>query len=261
MFDRTYEVILADTEISRAIHRKIRYHVYCLENPFENPADFPWGEEYDPWDNDSAQFIVRNRPLGTWVAAMRLVLPHCASFPIEKLPCLTSNTHLPRRQLAEVSRISTIRSLNPWEMNPYLDRNYGNIHRNGESEILLGLLRTLFVYGGHHGLEYGYLLITDALARLVRRFGVVLHRVGTSTHHRGLRTPYLVERQETIKSMSAQSGLLREMLGRQTLGYRPFSALSATNAVLAPLQPSTLPLAHALPIPETAWRARPPVAI
>ena len=128
MFDRTYEVILADTEISQAIHRKIRYQVYCLENPFENPADFPLGEEYDPWDNDSAQFIVRNRLLGTWVAAMRLVLPHCVRFPIEKLSCLTSDSPLPRHQLAEVSRISTIRSLHPWQRNPYLDWNYGNIH-------------------------------------------------------------------------------------------------------------------------------------
>ena len=31
MFDPSYEVILADTEAARAIHRKIRYHVYCLE--------------------------------------------------------------------------------------------------------------------------------------------------------------------------------------------------------------------------------------
>ena len=54
MFDSHYQVLLADTQAARAIHYKIRYHVYCLERRFENPALFPRGEEQDPWDAHTA---------------------------------------------------------------------------------------------------------------------------------------------------------------------------------------------------------------
>ncbi|MCP5158198.1 MAG: PEP-CTERM/exosortase system-associated acyltransferase [Gammaproteobacteria bacterium] len=252
LFDRDYEVILADTEASRAIHRKIRYHVYCLEHRFENPGAFPRGEEHDAWDNHSALFIVRNRRSGTWVAAVRLVLPHGASFPLEKLNCLTSDIDRPSRNaFAEASRICIIRSSSPWQINPHMDWDYGHVGRTGESEILLGMLRTLFVYCAKHSLEYVYLLITDALARLLRRWGLVLHSIGTRIDHRGLRAPYLVKRLESIKSMGEKSVLVRDLLARQTLAYRPFSAFSATEEISVPMLPAA---SFPPPTADLSWR-------
>lgn len=242
MFDSSYEVILADTEAARAIHRKIRYHVYCLERRFEDPAAFPLGEEYDPWDVCAAQFIVRERRSGKWVAAMRFVLPEAAQFPVETLGCLAPRptNRLRRRELVEISRICVIQSPAPYEINRHLDRSFGAIARNGEPEILLGLLRTLFVYGLERGIEHCYFLITDALARLLRRVGVVLHLAGTSTEHRGLRTPYQAGLRETAASMSAKSDAMRRLLARKALAYQPFSALDDAMEEHAALMPSRL---------------------
>jgi N-acyl amino acid synthase of PEP-CTERM/exosortase system len=119
MFDHTYEVILADTEAARTIHRKIRYHVYCVERQFESLTNFPLGEEHDPWDIHAAQFIVRKRSSGKWVAAMRTVLPSAVQFPVETLHCLTPEPTNPlhRRELAEISRICVIHSPAPHEIN------------------------------------------------------------------------------------------------------------------------------------------------
>lgn len=254
MFDSNYEVILADTEAARAIHRKIRYHVYCLERRFENPAAFPSGEEQDAWDIYAAQFIVRERTSGRWVAAMRLVLPETAQFPVEALQCVMPDpeNRLRHRELAEISRICVIHSPAPYEINPHLDQSFGAVARNGEPEILLGLLRTIFVYGLEHGIEQSYLLVTDALARLLRRIGVVLHEAGTSTHHRGLRTPYWVGLRETAASMSAKSDVIRRLFTRKALAYQPFSAIDdAMEEMTAMMPPRFIP---PLPIVETSWR-------
>lgn len=252
MFDPSYEVILADTEAARAIHRKIRYHVYCLERCFENPAAFPLGEEHDAWDIHSTPFIVRQRMSKKWVATLRLVLPKATQFPVETLQCLTpEQMRLRRRQLAEISRICIIRSPAPHEINQHLDHNFGSVARNGEPEVLLGMLRTIFVYGLECSLEHNYLLVTDAFARLLRRIGVVLHRVGSPTHHRGLRTPYRVELRECAASVSAKSDVIRHMVARKTLAYRPFSALGDTQEKQAPLTlPGLIPQRAA----EISWR-------
>jgi N-acyl amino acid synthase of PEP-CTERM/exosortase system len=253
MFDSTYEVILADTEAARAIHRKIRYHVYCLERRFEDPAVFPRGEEQDAWDVHAAPFIVRERTSGKWVAATRLVLPDAAQFPVEALRCLTPEpkNHLRRRELAEISRICVIHSPAPYEINRHLDRNFGPVARNGEPEVLLGMIRTIIIYGLEHRIEHNYLLVTDVFARLLRRIGVVLHPVGTPTNHRGLRTPYRVGLRESAASMSAKSDVIRRLLSRKELAYRPFSALDDAREEMAALMPPRL---FPLPAAEISGR-------
>lgn len=249
MFDPAYEVILADTDAARAIHRKIRYHVYCLERCFENPAAFPLGEERDTWDAHSVPFIVRERNSQRWVATFRLVLPQATRFPVETLQCLhPEKKPIHRRHLAEISRICIIRSPAPYEINRHLDPGFGSVTRNGEPEVLLGMLRTIFVYGLEHGLEHNYLLITEAFARLLRRIGVVLHRSGNPINHRGIRTPYQVELRECAVSVSARSEVIRRMVARKELAYRFFSKLeSALEA------PAALPPLRPLPNADT-WR-------
>jgi N-acyl amino acid synthase of PEP-CTERM/exosortase system len=254
MFDRTYEVILADTEATRTIHHKIRYHVYCLERGFENPDAFSRGEERDPWDHYAAPFIVRHRVSGKWVAAMRIILPHAASFPLEALQCLDSSTpqRLRRRQLGEVSRVCVIHSSHPNVINPYLpEGDFGSVSKTGESEVLLGLIRALILYGLDRGIEHYYLLVTGAFARLLRRLGVVLHQAGIAIEHRGWRTPYLMGLRESAASMSAKSEVMRCLFARKALAYRPFSAPADAREAMAALMPPRL---FPLPAAEISGR-------
>lgn len=225
LFDDSYEVVLADTEVSRAIHHKIRYQVYCMERDFENPANFPTGEESDRWDSHAAQFIVRQRDSEAWVAAIRLVLPYAASFPLETLHCLTPGhaAHLRRRHLGEISRVCVIRSPNPHHSNPHLDHNFGHVTPDRESQVMLGLIRTIIIHGLERGIEHCYLLVTDAFARLLRRIGVVLHSVGTATEHRGFRAPYLMGLRETAASLCNRSAAIHALFDRAIDAYRPYS--------------------------------------
>lgn len=227
LFDDSYEVILADTEASRAIHRKVRYQVYCMERGFENPVDFPAGEEHDRWDAHAAPFIVRQRDSGVCVAAMRLVLPYAASFPLEALNCLTPGhaNHIQRRQLGEISRICIIRSPNPHHRNPHLDHSFGHVIPERESQVMLGLFRTVMVYGLERGIEHCYLLVTPAFARLLRRLGVVLHAVGAATEHHGLRAPYLIGLRESAASSCNRSAAIHSLCSRAVHAYQRCSAL------------------------------------
>jgi len=253
MFDPTYEVILADIEAARAIHHKIRYQVYCLERGFENPDAFPIGEERDRWDRHATPFIVRHRASGKWVAAMRIVLPNAASFPVETLQCLDSASaeRLRRYKLGEASRVCVIRSPNPRKTNRHLDWNFGSVNRDSESEVLLGLIRALILYGFDQRIEYYYLLVTGAFARLLRHLGVVLHQVGIPVEHRGWRAPYLMELRESAASMSAKSEVIRRLFARKALAYQPFSALDdARDGIAALMPPRLLPR----PAAGTSWR-------
>lgn len=104
MFDRHYQVIIADTPEARRIHHRIRYAVYCLETGYEDPADYPTGEERDAWDEQSVHFLVRHRKSGDWVAAMRLVVPSGIELPIHGISGVRVQPEL-SGHVAEVSRL------------------------------------------------------------------------------------------------------------------------------------------------------------
>jgi N-acyl amino acid synthase of PEP-CTERM/exosortase system len=254
MFDANYEVILADTAAARAIHQKIRFHVYCVECQFEPPIAFASGEEHDPWDVDAAQFIVRSRLSGGWVAAMRVILPEATTFPIETLQCLTESpddNDFHRQHLAEVSRICVIHTPNPHRINPHLDWSFEHVGGKSEPEVLLGLIRAGILYGLAQEMTGYYLLVTDSFARLLKRLGLVMQPVGVTIEHRGRRTPYLVDLAKSAAKVSSRSTTLRDLFARKTLAYRSFSALSAAEQASVPLLPSSVPL----PAAEAVLRA------
>ena len=75
MFDKHFEVVLADTEEGKRLHYKIRYQVYCIESGYEDYRAFADGEEKDEWDKHAVHFLVRSKVSREWIAAMRLILP------------------------------------------------------------------------------------------------------------------------------------------------------------------------------------------
>lgn len=227
VFDDIYEVILADCPATRSIHRKIRYHVYCMERGYEDPAAFPNGEESDLWDDDAVQFVARERVSGRCVGAIRLILPQAVDFPVETLGCLSPATSPSqrRRQLGELSRVCIIRTPQAWMYKGPFTSGLGHVPKNRELEVLVGLVRAVSVYGLQRGIERCYVLITDAFARLLGRLGLVLEPAGEPVDHRGLRSPYLYLLRESIASASEKNEAFRELFARQSMAYRRSSEI------------------------------------
>jgi N-acyl amino acid synthase of PEP-CTERM/exosortase system len=242
VFDDVYEVILADTPATQSIHRKIRYHVYCVERGYEDPAAYPNGEESDLWDDDAVQFVVRERVSGRCVGAIRLILPRAVDFPVETLGCLLPPAvlNLRRRQLGELSRVCIVRTPQPW-MYQGPAAGLGSVPKSRELEVLVGLVRAVVVYGVQRGIHSCYLLVTDAFARLLRRFGFVLDRAGEPVDHRGLRSPYICALRESIESASAQNETLCAFFARENLAFRRSSELDEDT-----IDPETLLIAPAV---------------
>lgn len=239
MFDSHFEVVLADSDLARSIHYHIRYKVYCLETGFENADQFPDGEEKDEFDDRSVHFMVRTKRTGEWIAAMRLVLPESGPLPVERhtriYPVFQQRTSLGR--IAEVSRLSMVENYRRRRQDKRFPCEYendggkqeetpsGSRERRKEPEILIGLLRALFVYCLEHDIDYLLFLTTPALSRLLTRLNLQLEAVGPPIQHRGLRCPYLLDAEEAYFSLPHTSPDIATMFQRP-MAYHPFSQLA-----------------------------------
>lgn len=241
MFDSHFEAILADNDLARRIHYHIRYRVYCLETGFESAEEFPDAEEKDEFDEQSVHFMVRAKRTGEWIAAMRLVLPEGGSLPVERHTRIHP-AHLrrgSRGRIAEVSRLSMVEGYRRRKQDKSLPCEYeanegkeevpaGFAERRKEPEILIGLLRALFVYCREHDIDYLLFLTTRALARLLTRLNLRLELIGQAIEHRGLRYPYLLDAEDAYFSLPYASPDTMTMFWRP-MAYLPFSNLGIST--------------------------------
>jgi N-acyl amino acid synthase of PEP-CTERM/exosortase system len=201
-FDEAYETVLADTWAAKRIHYQVRYQVFCQEKGFERADAFPDRQEKDPWDMHSVHFIVRERSSGRWVAAMRMIQSGPSGFPLETLTTLKDGLSpgLLERGSCEISRLCLVKREKGSARNDrcYIrETDFGEVGPSvsdvRESEIMLGLFRAALAYSERNDVNFWYILINRAFARLLARLGVHLKEAGPECDHRGRRTPYLVD--------------------------------------------------------------------
>jgi len=213
MFDKYFEVILANTQESREIHYNIRYQVYCEELGYEDVTKFPNQQEFDKWDpiNDQDQgtllFLVRLKHTKQWIGAMRIVHHNGDKFPLEEFSSLDHNID---SSAIEISRLCLVKEIR----RPYLQNSYGIDDANTSSQklvtneeededvksfysnpkvkstIIWGLFNATLQYSKANNINKWYLLASKALTRVIGRQGFAIEQVGTTCEHRGKRSPY-----------------------------------------------------------------------
>src|SRR3546814_7250579 len=55
---------------------RLRYQVYCVENPFEDPAEHPDGLEHDVYDERATHCLLFHKRTESWAGTARLILPN-----------------------------------------------------------------------------------------------------------------------------------------------------------------------------------------
>src|SRR3546814_8478705 len=87
--------------------------VYCVENPFEDPAANPDGLEHNAFDERAAHCLLLHKRSGSWAGAVRLILPDAAdpahSFALQDVcsdPMIRDAERFRVMQMCEVSRVS-----------------------------------------------------------------------------------------------------------------------------------------------------------
>lgn len=241
MFDDYFEVYLADTLESKAIHYSIRYQVYCEEMGFENKDDFPMEQEIDKFDDHSIHFIARHKQSGLWIGAMRLIIKNDQLLPIEE-HCVLSESivNKGKNQAVELSRLCVLKDIRR-RFND-IDPPHGifeeteessksdnvkllhNHHRSNRS-IIWGLLNAATVYCYSANIKNWYFITTSALEKVLRKGQFNMLNIGEPCYHNGERFPFKKDVVDTYHNEIWRKDYKN--------GYRLFSEINLTSTVKA----------------------------
>ncbi len=206
VYEHWFHSVLAGTPDLRREAFRLRYQVYCVENPFENPADNPNEEESDHYDDHSAHALLIHRPSGMVAGTVRLVLPRPDalddSFALQRVcsePVLRNHRQFPVLRMGEVSRFSISKRFRQRRG----DGLYPNMHdpepRNAAEErrviphMTLGLIESLVRMSIQHRITYWCAVMEPTLLRLLSRLGIYFDPIGPLVDYHGRRQPCFIK--------------------------------------------------------------------
>ncbi len=262
MFDKYFEIFLADNEAGRDIHYRLRYQVYCMETGYENPFAYPDRREKDLYDARSAHFIVRSRATGDWIAAMRLVVASADELPHRRVATIDNqllNSFMLKATgetsglCSEISRLCVVSQYRrrmheqhtpyqvPWD--PARESTSvgksSSVDRRKAPWLKLGLIRAARDFSEENNIRYWFFLIADPLARILESLGVGLQLIGPPIDYRGLRRPYLRDLKWGYGDIPMKSREFFQMLNESNR-YRLFSELGREDYKTPPGDSATL---------------------
>ena len=210
VYSSYFESIPANTDALRNVGYRLRYEVYCVEHPFEDPADSPDGLERDGFDEHSLHSLLMYRPRDTVAGAVRLILPRpgqdAADMPIHHV-CrhellLNDSDRLPRTRTAEISRFAVSKNFR---------RRTGDReiavggHAEAEEDprrliphISLGLMRAIVSMAAEAGITHLCAVMEPALLRLLKRLGIYFNDLGPRVEYHGKRQPCFADLDELL---------------------------------------------------------------
>ena len=212
MLEHEYDFYLSDTDAGKSIHFALRYQVYCLREKYEDPSHHRNYLEQDVFDRMSVHFIARSRITGEWLGAMRLIIGPAQNLPVTNISTvnLSMLSEVNDHNVAEASRLCTLLprhlrsnlSLKRMNPSPLSSQKNGTLQA---SHISLGLIRAARQYCLQHDITHCFFLISDPLARMLRRLGMEIQAVGSPCQHRGWRSPYIHNVRTGYQAMSVRS--------------------------------------------------------
>ena len=220
IFNSVFDVELATSPEAINEVFEVRYQVYCIDRPFEDPKCFADKREHDSYDPRSAHALIRHRMTRDTVATVRLVMagdkPEQADFPMEAAcfhrmdkPAQEAIARARRDQMAEISRMAVSRdfrrrlsedtsAFGMGENACYTDYENG---RRAMPYISLGLFAAILQMSVKHGVAHWMAVMEPSQLRLLKRFGVEFDHVGPVLEYHGLRRPAFTEAASLINGI------------------------------------------------------------
>lgn len=208
-FNDHFEVVTVDSaELQREAFR-VRYQVLCLDAqvPDFEADKFPDGMERDRFDPRSVQSLLRYRPTGEYVGTVRLILSDpddpASPLPIEEHAGayfdneLVKSGRLPRKQIAEISRLIIKRDFRAADANsshPYFSSDHLERFpedRRNYSLPFFGILSAILRMTAQNDISYWYGGMEQTLYKRLARVGLEMTPIGPTVSYHGLRRPYL----------------------------------------------------------------------
>lgn len=226
-----------DRELREAVFR-LRYQVYCVENPFEDPAANPDGLEQDPFDARAVHALLLHKRSRSWAGAVRLILPNEAdpaqSFALQEVcsdPMISDPERFPVREMAEVSRFCISKDFRKrqgdWLYPQSNEPNDNQDERRVVPNMTLGLIEGLVQMSLDHGILYWCAVMERPLLRLLSRLGIHFENIGPLVEYHGKRQPCVLRIDTMLKQVQEERPDVWEIL---TDGGRHWNRLESLLA-------------------------------
>jgi N-acyl amino acid synthase of PEP-CTERM/exosortase system len=235
-YNRYFEVVVVDDDpaLLNEVYR-LRYHVYCEEHSFEDPAQFPDRLERDTYDSRSLHSLLLHRPSGVIAGTVRLILPSgenpVGSLPIDDVcrePAFKEPNIFPRSRMAEVSRFLVSRSFRrrvgeagsptavTEESLAAMEAAHADMaDRRLAPHITLGLIESLVSMSVRSGMTHWCSVMERALLRLLSRIGIYFENLGPEVEHHGRRQPCYQELRTLLARVKEERFDVWEILTRE----------------------------------------------
>lgn len=202
LYRQYFETIVVgdnDQELLDQVYR-LRYQVYCVENPFEDPADNSDGKERDPFDDRAVHCLLLHKRSRAWAGAVRLILSNKDdpdhSFALQGVcgdPMIADRNRFPVMRMAEVSRFCISKEFRKrqgdWLYPASNEPNDFADERRVIPNMTLGLIEGLVQMSLDNGVFYWCAVMERPLLRLLSRLGIHFENIGTQVEYHGRRQP------------------------------------------------------------------------
>jgi N-acyl amino acid synthase of PEP-CTERM/exosortase system len=202
-YESYFETSLVETEEQRRAAYRLRYEVYCVEHPYEDPAQNPNGMESDVHDSAALHALLTHRRSASVVGTARLILPRpgggLIALPIRDV-CrhefiLRDTPELPWAQAAEVSRFAISKNLRRrvddqiGETTSVGSFSMGEDPRRVIPNASLGLIQATTAMMAKAGAKYLCAVMEPTLLRMLKRLGLHFTHLGPVVEYHGQRQP------------------------------------------------------------------------
>ena len=236
-YQKYFEVIVADNEQLLTEAYRLRYQVYCVENPYEDPAENPGQLETDHFDQRSVHCLLRHKPTGAMAGTVRIVLPNRDdpdnSFVMQrecKDPMIRDPERFPIDRMAEISRLCISKAFRQRKGDRRYPRNEEEQGRPDERRaipnMVLGLYEGMVRMSVVHDIEHWCGLLEPTLLRMVKPFGLYADKIGPIVDYHGRRQPCYMELKRLLKDVKKVRPDIWQVL---TDGGRHSDALHCKN--------------------------------
>jgi len=212
-FANIFDVEAANNDKDRSTAYRLRYQIYCVENPFEDPAQFPDGKEKDHLDYRAVHGLVRHRKSGIACGTTRLILPTDdeTAAPAGFFDVCRSGAFLPRATTAEISRFATSKAFRERCMG-FPDTRMFLQDASLLPLLTISLMAFTIQQAALHRITHLCAVMKPPLIRLLHRFGVHCHPVGPLVDYHGLRQPCYLPMDQLLADIGVEQPALWDII-------------------------------------------------
>ncbi|HXJ01415.1 MAG TPA: PEP-CTERM/exosortase system-associated acyltransferase [Micropepsaceae bacterium] len=200
VYEKYFEAVLAETDAQRKSAFRLRYEVYCVEHPYEDPAQNPHEMEIDAYDSIALHALLYHRPSGNLVGTTRLI-PHRPGDDKFTLPIrdvchhellVQDRPELPWAHTAEISRFAISKNFRRRANEETSVGSFitdANDPRRVIPNTSLGLITAITAMAAGAGLTHLCAAMEPTLLRMLRRIGIYFNPLGPEVDYHGRRQP------------------------------------------------------------------------